>query len=182
MKVLGSIVASLSLVAALSFVPGTLLATRAQANPRPLPAGEWDQGTRLTLAQVMVGEADWNEPDHVAIAWVLARRWQRARLKSTVSFQDYMQRYSSPMKVDSERARWVRALPWGELPGPHKKRWSRVLELVNAWGAGKLSDPCPNAEHWGGTMDRPGRSWEPISCGLTRNIFYAPRNKQLASR
>jgi hypothetical protein len=179
MKRMVPFVASLS-IALLS----SSLAAPAGADARPLPAGEWDEATRLTLAQVMVGEADWHEPDHIAIAHVLVKRWQRARQKSSITFQGFMQRYSSTMKVDTERARWVRALPWGELPGPHKQRWSKVMALVNAWGAGKVGDPCPDAEHWGGTMDRPGKTWEPISCGLTKNIFYAPRalTKKMASR
>ena len=179
MKVTVLLVASLS-IALLS----SSLGSPVHAEARPVPAGEWDEATRLTLAQVMVGEADWHEPDHIAIAWVLRKRWQRARQRSGVSFQSFMQRYSSTMKVDTERARWVRALPWGELEGPHKQRWSKVMALANAWGAGKVSDPCPDAEHWGGTMDRPGKTWEPISCGMTKNIFYSARAlpRKMASR
>jgi hypothetical protein len=155
----------------------------AHAQRRPVPAADWNDETQLTLAQVMVGEADWNEPDHMAIAFVLARRWEQYRqARGPTSFQRYMQLYSSTMKVGTERARWVRALVWGELPGPHGKRWQRVQQLVQAWGQGKVKDPCPNAIHWGGAMDRPGRNWEPVSCGLTKNIFYQPRDKRVASR
>lgn len=154
----------------------------ASAGARPVPAQQWDTGTQLTLAQVMVGEADWHEPDHIAIAYVLTRRWQHyQRAKGPITFQRYMQLYSSTMKVDTERARWVRGLPWGKLEGPHEERWAKVMELVKAWGAGKVEDPCPVAEHWGGGMDRPGRSWMPVSCGMTKNIFYGPRDKGLAS-
>lgn len=161
-----------------------LLSAPAFAHRRPVPDAEWDEATRLTLAQVMVGEADWHEPDHVAIAFVLARRWQQFQhAKGPVSFQRYMQLYSSTMKVDTPRARWVRSLPWGKLDdGRYSKRWQRVRELVDAWGAGKVSDPCPQAEHWGGAMDRPGKSWSAISCGLTKNIFYGARDRRMASR
>lgn len=155
----------------------------AYADRRPLPESEWNEETRLTLAQVMVGEADWHEPDHIAIAFVLARRWGLWQQgKGPISFQRYIQLYSSTMKVDTVRAKWVRALPWGEFSGPHGKRWGHVQQLVTAWGAGKVKDPCPRAEHWGGAMDRPGRAWEPTSCGLTKNIFYAHRDKRIASR
>jgi hypothetical protein len=155
----------------------------AYAERRPLPESEWNDETRLTLAQVMVGEADWHEPDHIAIAFVLARRWvQYQQGKGPISFQRYIQLYSSTMKVGTTRAKWVRALPWGEFRGPHAKRWGQVQQLVTAWGAGKVKDPCPRAEHWGGAMDRPGRGWEPTSCGLTKNIFYAHRDKRIASR
>ena len=155
----------------------------AQAERRPLPESEWDEATRLTLAQIMVGEADWHEPDQIAIAFVLARRWQQYQQgKGPISFQRYIKLYSSTMKVSTPRAKWVRSLPWGELSGQHGKRWRHVQELVTAWGAGKVKDPCPRAEHWGGAMDRPGRAWEPTSCGMTKNIFYQHRDKRIASR
>ena len=155
----------------------------AAAERRPVPAAEWNEETQLTLAQVMVGEADWHEPDHIAIAFVLARRWQQyQQAHESSSFQHYMQLYSSTMKVESERTRWVRALVWGDGAGLHGKRWARVQQLVKAWGLGKVKDPCPTAEHWGGAMDRPGKKWEPVSCGLTKNIFYQNRDKHLATR
>ena len=159
------------------------MVTTASADARPVPAGQWDTGTQLTLAQVMVGEADWHEPDHIAIAYVLTRRWQHhRRARGPITFKHYMQLYSSTMKVDTERARWVRALPWGRLEGPHEERWSKVIALVKAWGAGQVNDPCPEAEHWGGAMDRPGRKWQPVSCGMTKNIFYGAREKNVADR
>lgn len=77
----------------------------ASAQARPLPESEWNQATQLTLAQIMVGEADWHEPDHVAIAYVLARRWQQYRQRHPISFRRYIRLYSSTMKVDTERAR-----------------------------------------------------------------------------
>lgn len=158
-------------------------AATASADARPVPASQWDTGTQLTLAQVMVGEADWHEPDHIAIAYVLMRRWEHhRRARGPITFKRYMQLYSSTMKVDTERARWVRALPWGKLEGPLEDRWSKVIALVKAFGAGKVEDPCPEAEHWGGAMDRPGRRWQPVSCGMTKNIFYGAREKNLATR
>jgi hypothetical protein len=170
-------------VSVLALLSVLSLSTPVQAERHPLPDSEWNDETRLTLAQVMVGEADWHEPDHVAIAFVLARRWaQFQQARGPISFQRYIQLYSSTMKVSTPRAKWVRALPWGELPGQHGKRWAHVQQLVEAWGQGKVKDPCPRAEHWGGAMDRPGRSWEPTNCGMTKNIFYQHRDKRLASR
>ncbi|HVZ37345.1 MAG TPA: hypothetical protein VG963_33215 [Polyangiaceae bacterium] len=148
----------------------------AAADGRPIPSSEWNEATQLTLAQVMVGEADWSEPDHVAIAFVLARRWQQYRDKrGHISFRRYMQLYSSAMKVETERARWVRALPWGELSGRHAGSWAAVRKLVKAWGLGEVEDPCPEALHWGGTTDRPRPYWQAIRCGSTRNTFYMHR-------
>lgn len=149
----------------------------------PLPASEWTDSTQLMLARAMVGEADWHEPDHVAIAWVLARRWHTHQLnREHVSFERFIERYSAAMRSDSERSLWIRSLPWGPMPGPYGQRWNRVQNLVKAWGQGLVKDPCPQAIHWGGTMDRPARSWHPISCGLTRNIFYTRRDKPAPQR
>jgi hypothetical protein len=156
----------------------------AARNP-PVPSDEWDESTQLTLARAMVGEADWHEPDHVAIAFVLARRWriQVSRASADVdearqeplTFQRYISLYSAPLRSTSPRTKWIRTLPWGPVDGPYSERWDRVQRLVTAWGEGRIKDPCPSAVHWGGAMDRPSKRWHPVSCGLTRNIFYSRR-------
>ena len=144
----------------------------------PLPTDEWDETTQLTLARAMVGEADWHEPDHVAIAHVLARRWRiHQQNREDISFPRYIALYSASLRSDSERSNWIRSLPWGPLPGPYEQRWNRVQKLVSAWGQGLIKDPCPQALHWGGAMDRPARTWAPVSCGMTRNIFYTHPRK-----
>jgi hypothetical protein len=154
----------------------------ATANPAfayrgpPVPSDEWDETTQLTLARAMVGEADWHEPDHVAIAFVLARRWRiHQSRQEPVSFQRYISLYSAPLRSTSPRTKWIRELPWGPVDGPYSERWDRVQRLVTAWGEGRVRDPCPSAVHWGGAMDRPSKRWHPVSCGLTRNIFYSKR-------
>lgn len=170
----------------LSFLLILSTATPAFAARRPpVPSEEWDESTQLTLARAMVGEADWHEPDHVAIAFVLARRWRihlaRASARkdqaeqASLSFQRYISLYSAPLRSISPRTKWIRSLPWGPLDGPYSQRWDRVQKVVTWWGEGRLKDPCPSAVHWGGAMDRPSKSWHPVSCGLTRNIFYTRR-------
>lgn len=162
-----------------SFLLICLMATPAFAYRKPpLPTDEWDESTQLTLARAMVGEADWHEPDHVAIAFVLARRWRmHSANREPITFQRYISLYSASLRSESDRSNFIRSLPWGALPGPHEQRWNRVQKLVKAWGQGMIKDPCPNAMHWGGAMDRPSRRWHPISCGLTRNIFYTHRDR-----
>ncbi len=158
-----------------------LVAAPALAYRLPLPETEWDETTQLTLARAMVGEADWHEPDHVAIAFVLARRWRIHQLnREPLPFARYIELYSASLRSDSSRSEWIRALPWGPMPGPYSQRWERIQKLVRAWGAGEVKDPCPSAVHWGGAMDRPSRSMSPISCGLTRNIFYTHRDRVMA--
>jgi hypothetical protein len=150
---------------------------------KPIPEADWDETTQLTLARAMVGEADWHEPDHIAIAFVLAKRWTAYQQnRAPLPFHRYIELYSASLRSNSERSKWIQQLPWGPLPGPFEARWNRVMKLVKAWGEGMVKDPCPNARHWGGAMDRPGKKLHPVSCGLTRNIFYAPRSPLLGER
>jgi hypothetical protein len=154
-----------------------LVAGPVHANRAALPQEALDEATKLTLAQAMVGEADWHEPDHIAIAFVLARRWPLYReRRQDVSFQNYIRMYSSPMRRDlGARTAFLRSLPWGPIEGPYKEHWARVRALVERWSEGRVKDPCPGAMHWGGAMDRPSAQLRPISCGFTRNIFYGIR-------
>jgi hypothetical protein len=126
----------------------------------------------------MVGEADWHEPDHIAIAFVLAKRWPLYRAHhQDATFDQYIALYSSPLRRDlGARSTWLRSLPWGPIEGPHSQRWDRVRALVERFSQGRLKDPCPGAMHWGGAMDRPGAGMKPVSCGYTRNIFYSFRS------
>lgn len=149
---------------------------------QPVPETQMDERTKLTLAQALVGEADWHAPDHVAISWVLAKRWQWIEEKSPgkMTFEEYVRAYASPLKVKNARTEWIQALPWETLPpegklGPFVKHWDRVRELVEHWADGNIPDPCPQAVHWGGEMDRPGKAMKPVNCGKTLNIFYSQR-------
>ena len=129
-------------------------------------------------------EADWSRVDHVAISYVLARRWRIARRPRGqlpgIGFEAFVRHYSALWKPKhTSRKRAIRALPWGPLPRKvgnwGGKRWDTVQRLVEKWGAGRVKNPCPNALHWGGTMDKPAGHWSPVSCGYTNNIFYTVR-------
>ncbi|MFT3926683.1 MAG: hypothetical protein QM778_29330 [Myxococcales bacterium] len=161
------------------FLAALSLMVTAQASARPfLDVGEeLDDPTKLTLARAMVGEADWHAPDHVAIAFVLAKRWPIYRTHHPeATFQQYIALYSSPLRRDlGARSAWLRSLPWGPIEGPYAQRWDQVRALVERFSQGKLRDPCPGAMHWGGAMDRPAAGMRPVSCGYTRNIFYGLR-------
>jgi hypothetical protein len=153
-----------------------LVTVPAFAYQRPIDPTAFDEQSQLTLARAMVGEADWHEPDHIAIAFVLARRWHaHQQNRAPLPFHRYIELYSASLRSSSERSKWVQQLPWGPMPGPFEARWDRVRRLVKAGGEGLVKDPCPKAQHWGGAMDRPARSLAPVSCGLTRNIFYTHR-------
>jgi hypothetical protein len=162
------------------FVAAGAVAAPSLASRPPLPTEQWDQTSQLTLARAMVGEADWHEPDHVAIAFVLARRWHKQfqNRSEPMTFPELIQRYSASLRNTTPRGTWIRNLVWAPLPGPYQGRWDRVRKLVDAWGQGLVKDPCPTAMHWGGAMDRPSNQYHAVSCGLTRNIFYARRDQK----
>jgi hypothetical protein len=165
-----------------SMVVGLLLCLmivifHSQCSPARAQAEQLTEQDKLVLAQALVGEADWSQVDHAAIAWVLQKRWQLyLRNNEPVSFAQFVRMYCSPLKTRSPRAKAIQALPWGPARGPWGgKRWDRVRTWVERWADGRVTDPCPRAMHWGGTMDRPYGHWAPVSCGKTRNIFYTVR-------
>jgi hypothetical protein len=146
----------------------------------PLPDAQWTDEAKIELARAFVGEAGWKaRHDHAAIAWVLLKRWQAIQKRfAHISFLDVVRRYCSPLKVDSERARWVQALPWGTLDGRlarFSRFWADTRKLAYDWGEGWVPDPCPAATYWGGTMDSPSARMRPVNCGRTRNVFYSLR-------
>jgi len=161
----------------------TTLLCSSIASAQPVAEEHWNEDAKLTLAQVMVAEASFVEQDHIAIAWVLQKRWETYRelRDSTVSFADFARRYSAMFKVATPRTRAIRALPWGPADGHWGgPRWDRVRELVEAWGRGEVPDTvCPGARHWGGKMDKAPTSrrygWRVARCSQrTANIFWEP--------
>jgi hypothetical protein len=172
-------------------------ATGARSIDRPIPEQAWDEEAKLVLAQAWVGEADWSAQDHIAIGWVLAKRWRVYNsvheFEEQVSFADFIRLYSAALKGEegsrTKRQRFVQSLPWGDpTPDEHgiyaspryTRLWQQVRQRIEAWGEGQFADPCRAAMHWGGTMDRPYRNWRPVTCGQTRNIFYSvPKYKRV---
>lgn len=145
----------------------------------PLAGEDWTPSARLQLARAVVGEADWNAEDHVAIAWVLSKRFKHYKQRhEQVSFERYIGLYAKALTPRPER-RTLRILsyPWAPLleRSREAERWDEVRDRIESWGRGEIGDPCPRALHWGGRMDRPQAHWRPVVCGRTANIFWTPR-------
>jgi hypothetical protein len=141
--------------------------------PLERPIEEPTLDDRITLARALVAEADFHEPDHQAIAWVLAKRYRITR--GDEPFAAFVARYCSAFKTDTYRSRTIRQLPWGTAPlgHPWKTGWTSVRRFVESWLRGNVQDPCPEAMHFGGPMDTPPPGWRLVQCGETRNRFYA---------
>ena len=166
-----------------------LVTTTVGAQP-PVPRHEWSPQTHLWLARAMVAEAGWKaERDHVAIAYVLVRRWRRMTQRlSRFRFVDVIRNYCAGLgdyrRSMTPRQRWVRDL-WADAVEPegwprsraswknHAPLWRATLERSARWGRGELSDPCRGkAWHWGGVIDSPRGRMVAVDCGRTRNTFY----------
>lgn len=121
-------------------------------------------------------EATWRESDCIALLWVAQKRAQRVSRPWIDVLRDY-----SAIEANNERAREVREFPWGDIPGKaaaFNQRWQRLRELVVEVASGQHKDPCPRAEHWGGSMDHPkGRMIRARCAATTVNTFYAVRAK-----
>lgn len=154
-----------------------------------IPNEQFDLSARLWLARAMVGEAGWlAENDHIAIAYVLKRRWETMRERwPKLRFKDVILRYAKALgggrREYTARQIWVRGLRL-DLVEPegwpqkiswkgHRKYWHQVIRRVDQWKRGELSDPCRGrAFHWGGKTDIPGKTLFPVDCGETENVFY----------
>lgn len=169
---LGFLLALLSEAMAL---PGNALAQEEQ------PQIEWNDSTRLALAQCYVAEAGWrNYTEHSAMAHVLERRWRMynaAHPDAPITFEQEVRQYCHVHRVEREESSngWALGLTWGPLdadprqatdPRPmcigddcwrrYASRWDVVRESVLAFERGELADPMPLAILWGGTMDSAG--------------------------
>jgi hypothetical protein len=167
-----------------------LLATStASAQNRPIPESQWTRDTHIWLARAMVAEAGWlAERDHIAIAYVLARRWRRLIENwPALRFIDVIRNYCAGLgdytRELTPRQRWLRGLSWNDdKPDgwPRAASWPRHLPLWrNAlarsarWSRGGLTDPCRGrAWHWGGVIDTPQGRMVAVNCGKTRNTYY----------
>jgi hypothetical protein len=167
-----------------------LLATStAGAQSRPIPESQWTRDTHIWLARAMVAEAGWKaERDHIAIAYVLARRWRRLTENwPSLRFIDVIRNYCAGLgdytREFTARQRWLRGLSWTDdkpegwpraASWPrHLPLWRNALELSARWSEGGLRDPCRGrAWHWGGTIDTPQGRMVALNCGKTRNTYY----------
>ena len=170
-----------------------LAASAASAQTRPIPKSQWNRETHIWLARAMVAEAGWRaERDHIAIAYVLARRWRRLTedwpaLRFIDIIRNYCAGLGSYTREFTARQRWLRSLSWSdEKPKgwPRAASWSRHLPLWRKalrrsaqWSKGGMSDPCRGrAWHWGGIIDTPQGRMVPVNCGKTRNTYYRVLN------
>jgi len=165
--------------------------TNAKANN--LPSEQWTHQTHIWLSRAFVAEAGWDSKrDHIAIAYVIKRRWNRMKKRwDMIRFLDVVRNYCSGLGLQltrepTDRQKWIRALSF-KLDKPigwpdnaswkkHRVLWKKALRRAHDWYIGKYADPCNGkAYNWGGAMDiarAKKLKLKPIDCGETENIFY----------
>jgi hypothetical protein len=150
----------------------TILAGLCVAGALPAMAAAPEDESLLWAARTCYLEAAFKESDCVALLWVARKKAERVGRP----WVEVLRRYSS-IRVRTPRAAIVSAFPWGDIPGrptAFNRRWKALRDLVVEFAAGKHADPCPRAEHWGGSMDHPQGRMVPARCAvITANTFYA---------
>ena len=148
---------------------------------------EWTETVKVWMARAMVSEAGFEETqDHIAIAYVLHRRWQQVRrrypgMSMTRVIAQYCagfgktiysrrQAWVVNLKADGSRPeKWPDDLAWRD----YKDRWMAVLNTADEWRLGRYPDPCRGlSRYWGGPMDKPSARMIRMDCGETKNFFY----------
>jgi hypothetical protein len=160
------------------------------AQNQPVSDDEWTENSKLWLARSLLGEVGWNRPgEYAAVAWVYATR---ANQTNRYSFDQMVRRYSAAVKQHNNHPNpWILGLQLDdtqpELWPIGKARWvglgdiywTKVLEFVDEWQSGKIANPCPDANHFGGYIDRhraEALHWTRVQCEegkvRFRNRFY----------
>lgn len=166
--------------------------TPLKARAEVVPANQWNDEVKVTLARSVIGEAGWRRFDeYSAIAWVYANR---AKAFRNYSFKSMMHKYSAAIRrPGKKRNPWLfelgldgqRPKSWPIDPetkrgpkweGLHEKAWLKTLQWADEWQAGLHENPCKGANHFGGFVDdhRAWRArWKRVKCTIrTRNRFY----------
>jgi hypothetical protein len=163
-----------------SLIAATPLRALAEEEPSAHLSGALEDGEHapanhlIWAARACYIEATFRESDCVALLWVARKRAERSQREWLAMLSDY-----SAVHADNPRAKEVRAFPWGDVAGKttrFNRNWKRLRELVIEVASGQHADPCPRAQHWGGSMDDPHGRMVPARCSIvTANTFYAVR-------
>ena len=135
----------------------------------------------LQLARACWLEAGWSLSDCAAITYVLRARAERARWPLLRMVNAY-----SALDGSSPRAELARSLPDGAataFSSRENERWTAVRLVAREALAGRMSNPCPRARHWGGATLAPDAAraaralsagrWRAARCRQqTSNVFY----------
>jgi hypothetical protein len=142
--------------------------------------------TAVWLARSCVGEAGWQaaESGECAAIWhIYAKRalaTERPVLRVAKKYSAAIKRgpHSRPWVLELDRdgrkpKGWPRQLMWRR----YTDRWFHTLALADLFLEGRIEDPLPSAQHYGGRMDRGLclKTWTKLPADGFVNWFYARR-------
>lgn len=141
----------------------------------------------LTAARACWLEASWSTDDCTAVLYVLMRRAQRAEVPVDVMAWRY-----TALRAATPRAELARQLPDGDeriWSRAENRQWSALRAHARAVLEGRVINPCPGADHWGGLAIEADRlralaavkagRWRAVRCRRpTANAFYAERGRR----
>jgi len=151
----------------------------------PIPAAQWNNSTKVWLGRSCIGEAGFDAHyECIGIAWVYATRYRD--IGRAGKFESVIKKYSAAVKSKSTHKRpWILSLNLnGDKPKKwpstlswkvHKPKWLALLNHLDEWAKGNRANPVPTANHFGGSMDKPGKAWvkiKPLNDLKFHNIFY----------
>lgn len=144
--------------------------------------------TALNLVRCLRAECDdCTRPDEKeGIAWVLRKRQkQKAKVREGWSLNSQILAYCAlfdrrSSRHNSPRSKAIRASTFdapqhGTRP-KDGRWWKRMRWWALSFLAGKIPDPFPMANHWGGRSDRIPPSWRVIA--QRANTFYRAVHKE----
>ena len=174
---------NLVLVILLFLLPGVTL-----AGERPIAEEEWTDQSKVWLARSCVGESGFHaRGECLAISWVYA---ERSSYSKKFDFLGMVKRYSAAVQRSKNHRTWIRGLnlkaerprDWPEGPdwtGVYRPAWIKLLDILDEWAEGQWENPCPGANHYGGSFDvvrARQQRWLPVKCFIrTRNRFFDSR-------
>ena len=119
----------------------------------------WTAEAKLDLSKAILAESNFrDEQEGAAIAWVLTKRWRRLSADTPISqmIRNYCALWEpQSYQYYSERSTSIRAATLQSPPGRgYSRRWKALTAFVERFAGRQITDPCPEAMHWGSEDDR----------------------------
>jgi hypothetical protein len=137
-----------------------LIWTLLLAGALAVQAEQWGAWTKTDLAVCLCAENNGrNREEMAAISWVLQKLSNRRGVPLRATTRAYCAVFRKASGSLGEKRDIIRGSTLN-APAPHcAKRWKRIVDFVDDFEAGKVRDPCPRCDRWGGGPDVIPETW-----------------------